>query len=66
VDAVQFYEEQQAILGYLMVTELEWMSVLISDHPQSFSQVHSSGILCAGQNNFDNQYFLEYPQIKYK
>jgi len=52
IEAVRFYEEQQAKLGGSLINEFERAINLITERPQAWRLVHSSGIRRIGLLRF--------------
>lgn len=44
IEAVRFYEEQQAKLGLSLINEFEKTIALVLRHPQTWKVIHPSGI----------------------
>jgi hypothetical protein len=57
IEAVRFYEEQQAKLGESLIHEFERVVVLIIERPVAWRLVHPSGIRRAGLLRFPYSVF---------
>jgi len=57
IEAVRFYEEQQAKLGGSLINEFERAINLITERPQAWRLVHSSGIRRIGLLRFPYSVF---------
>lgn len=57
IEAVRFYEEQQAKLGLSLINEFEKTIGLVLQRPQSWKLVHPSGIRRVGLARFPYSVF---------
>lgn len=57
IEAVRFYEEQQAKLGESHIHEFERIIALIIERPEAWRLVHPSGISCIGLLRFPYSVF---------
>lgn len=57
LEAVQFYEKQQAELGLSLINEFEKVVALIIQQPFAWKQVHNSGIRNVGLSKFPYSVF---------
>lgn len=57
LEAIRFYEEQQAKLGLSLIHEFERIIALVIQRPQSWKLVHPSGIRRVGLSRFPYEVF---------
>ncbi|MGZ4956727.1 MAG: type II toxin-antitoxin system RelE/ParE family toxin [Methylobacter sp.] len=57
IEAVRFYEEQQAKLGESLIHEFERIIILIVERPEAWRLVHPSGIRSVGLLRFPYSVF---------
>ena len=57
LEAVSFYEEQQARLGLSLINEFEKVIALVITRPHTWKQVHPTGIRCVELSRFPYSVF---------